>query len=78
MVIFGAEPLVQAMLTAPAALRGAVALACSDSYRPKLTALVLIVQFGLTIALTVSTAVVLPACGGMAKANVSAAAAMPA
>jgi hypothetical protein len=78
MVIFGAEPLVQAMLTAPTALSGAVALASSDSYRPKLTALVLIVQFGSTLALTVITAVVPAACGGTANASVSAAAAKPA
>jgi hypothetical protein len=78
MLIFGAEPLVQAMLTVPAALRGFVAFASRDSYRPKLTALVLIVQFGLTIALTVITAVVLLARGGTANASVSAAAARPA
>jgi hypothetical protein len=78
MVIFGAEPLVQAMLTVPVALRGVVALASSDSYRPKLTALALIVQFGATVALTLSTAVVPPAPGGTANASVSAAAAIPA
>jgi len=44
----------------------------------RVTALALIVQFGLTVALTVSTAVVLPAGGGTASASVSAVAARPA
>src|SRR5258706_12757423 len=69
MVIFGAMPLVHAMLTVPAALRGVVALASSDSYRPKLNAVVLIVQFAVTDADMPSTAVVPAACGGMASAS---------
>src|SRR5438876_11988690 len=78
MVIFGAAPLVHAMLTVPAALRAVVALACSDSYRPKLNAVVLIVQFALTDADMPSTAVVPAARGGTASASAAAIAAKPA
>src|SRR5207248_5755968 len=71
-VILGAAPLVHAMLTVPSALRAAVALACSDSYRPKLNAVVPIVEFALTDADMPSTAVVPAACGGMESASAAA------
>jgi hypothetical protein len=76
MVIFGAEPLVHAMLTAPAALRGVVEFAWSDSYRPKLNAVALIAQFAGTRADMPSTAVVPPASGGP-NASAAATAAAP-
>jgi hypothetical protein len=78
MVIFGAVPLVHAMLTVPSALRATFALACSDSYRPKLNAVVLIVQFAVTDADMPSTAVVPAARGGMESASAAAIADTPA
>ncbi|SRR5258707_3521776 len=72
MVIFGAVPLVHAMLTVPAALSAVVVLACSDSYRPKLNAVVLIVQFAVTDADMPSTAVVPAARGAIQIASAAA------
>jgi hypothetical protein len=58
MLILGAVPFVHAMLTEPAAFNGEVALAKTDSYRPKVNAVALIAQFAATDADTPSTAVV--------------------
>src|SRR5574340_771478 len=63
-VTFGAEPLVQAIVTEPLPLRSELALATTGSYGPKATALVLIVQLAATEAETVRFAGWLPATAG--------------
>src|SRR5205823_14887322 len=75
MLILGAVPFVQAMLTEPLAFSGDVALACSDSYKPKLNAVALIRQFPATAAETPSTAVD-PVARGMATSITAAASAV--
>jgi hypothetical protein len=61
-VMFGAEPLVQAIETEPLPLSALAALATTGSYGPKATGEVLIVQLAATEALTARLAGVLPAC----------------
>src|SRR5579872_5412202 len=55
--IFATAPFVQATVTVPVPSSGAVALAATGSYAPKLTGDVVIVQFLFTLALTVIDAV---------------------